>query len=1005
MNIYALFPLVATIAYISLIITTISNRPWRRQHELFILFLVPAMVWSLTDFFLRSNFFPHYNLLLFEVVLITFAWMAVQFHYFTSSFFAPGQGRWLPFAYVSLAVIIALALLGYIGEGITASGGKLYPEYGNGTIVLAVVLLTLVVRNLYVFGKRLKILDNPVLYNQIVSLMLGISVLAVFTLTVFLPWGREYPISHFGNLINAFILSYAVIRHQLVDIRFILRRALAWLSLVVIGGASFGLLLTILHTVFPFELDLTATFVATLVAILVGIFVYKLRDYLFITVSKAFQGRSYDYRQDLSNFANKIHNVFTLRQQGGELLALITKAVGCKGASLLFLETGSEDFNAQLVEPGGQDNPLSGLKLRGDNPIVAYLGREQTPLTREDLAIRPEFHSLWESEKSEMMSSEIELFVPLISRDRLIGILVLGKRQSGKYSLEDFNLLKDITNQVAVSIEKEYLREQLREREEELSVINRSSVIMTSSFDIQKIYGSFIEELKKVVDVNWAAISLIEQNDLYVLALSSEIGSAWKVGERIPTKGTATEWIAKHKKAIVESDLSRESRFDTAKYYLKQGVRSIVYLPLIAQGGVIGSLIVASRRPNAYSQRHVMLLEQLASQIAMPVENSRLYAKVEERARTDELTGLLNRRALDELITSEIGRHSRYGGVFSIIVLDLDSFKAFNDSYGHLAGDKVLRQIGSIIKSTIRSADQAFRYGGDEFAILLPHTDTKAAYEVAERLRNRVALEVEAGDVPITASLGLAAWPIDGIVPNGIIAVADAALYHAKRSGGNQIQHASESLPSLDETMVDYGTDEEGEALSTIYALASAVDAKDHYTRSHSKGVSEYAMALAEALNLEPLEISRLEACALLHDIGKISISGEILNKWDKLTAKEWEAIKVHPQVGATIAGHAHQLTPCIAGILHHHERYDGGGYPKGLKGEDIPLEARILAIADAFTAMTSHRPYSEALPYEEALGEMKRGAGKQFDPKLVEVFLSTVKVTLADTTREKMKR
>ncbi|MFQ6122984.1 MAG: hypothetical protein ACE5LA_08040, partial [Dehalococcoidales bacterium] len=244
MNIYALFPFVATIAYIALIITTVSSRPWRRQHELFILFLVPAMMWSLTDFLLRSNFFPHYNLLLFEVIIITFTWMGVQFHCFTSSFFAPGHGRWLPFVYAVLAVVIALVLLGYIPEGITASDGKLYPEYGKGVLFLATFLLTLVARNMYVFWKRLKILDNLVLYNQIVSLMLGIFFLTIFALTVFLPWGGEFPMSHFGNLINAFILSYAIIRHRLVDVRLILRRALAWTSLVIIGGASFGALLS-----------------------------------------------------------------------------------------------------------------------------------------------------------------------------------------------------------------------------------------------------------------------------------------------------------------------------------------------------------------------------------------------------------------------------------------------------------------------------------------------------------------------------------------------------------------------------------------------------------------------------------------------------------------------------------------------------------------------------------------------------------------------------------------
>ena len=158
--------------------------------------------------------------------------------------------------------------------------------------------------------------------------------------------------------------------------------------------------------------------------------------------------------------------------------------------------------------------------------------------------------------------------------------------------------------------------------------------------------------------------------------------------------------------------------------------------------------------------------------------------------------------------------------------------------------------------------------------------------------------------------------------------------------------------------------------------------------------MSEYAIALAEGLNLEPLEINRLGTCALLHDIGKIGISDDILTKQDKLTAQEWEAIRVHPQLGATIVSHIGHLAPCILGILHHHEKYDGSGYPQGLKGEEIPFEARILAIADAFAAMTSERPFSNALSYEEALEEIKRGAGKQFDPKLAGVFLSIIKNT-----------
>jgi len=991
MNIYALIPLTAVVAYIPLLVTTISSRPWHARHRLFLLFLIAAMTWSLTDVFLRSNAFPQYNVLLLKIVIIGFTWTAVQFHAFASSFFAPGQGRWLPLAYISLALVIALVFLGHLAEGVTVfNGDKLHLDYGKGVVFLSLPLLALAGRITFVFGRMLRTLENPVLRNQIFSLLFGLFILILFTLFALLPWGREFAITHFGNMIVAFTLGYAVIRHQLVDIRIVLRRGLAWMSLAIIGSVSYGLLLAALHAILGIEFDFTITSIVTLIVLFVGVMIYKLRDYLFITVGKAFQGRSYDYRKKLSDFASKIHNVFSLKEQGGQLLELVTKAVGCKRAGLLFLEGGSQDFVIQFVAPRG--NGLSGLRLSGQNPIVEYLRREQKLLTRDSLAILPEFRALWEEEKKAITSNEIELFVPLISRERLIGILVLEKKQSGRYSLEDLSLLEEVTDRVAVSMEKEYLRERLREREEELSVINRSSAIITSSLDIPKIYDSFIQELKKVVEAHWAAIALIEETHLRFLALYSEIGSAWKVGERVPLRGTATEWVASHKETVVEPDLSQVTRFVTGKVHLRQGIRSIIYLPLIAKGEVIGSFTVASRNPNAYGQRHITLLEQLASQIAMSIENSQLYAKAEEKARIDELTGLLNRRSLDEQMTSEINRHSRYGGVFSLIILDLDGFKAFNDNYGHLAGDKLLGKIGSIMRNAIRSTDQAFRYGGDEFAILLPNTSIDAATQVAERIRKQLPAKVKTGYIPITASFGLATWPADGMSANEVIAAADAALYQAKRKGGNRSHCASGSLLPAEGTAVSAGDiQHDGETLSAIYALAETVDARDNHSQSHWKRVKEYAVLLGRALNLEALDISKLETCALLHDIGKIGISSQILNKQGKLTAEEWETIKSHPQVGVNIASQARQLAPCLPGILHHHERYDGSGYPKGLKGEEIPLEARILAIADAFAAMTSTRSYSEALSLEEALKELKQGAGKQFDPHLVEVFCSAI--------------
>jgi diguanylate cyclase (GGDEF)-like protein len=1005
-NIYAFIPLLATIAYIPLLVITASVRPWRKKHLLFLVFLVSAAAWSLTDYVSRSNFFPQYYEVLIRIPLFLFSLMAIQFHVFISSFFPADKGRWLIFAYGSLLVTGILYMLSYIPHDFTRIDNLNYPKYGFEILFIAVPLIFLLTWDLYVLFNRLKNRQDLIVNNQTISLLLCLMVMTVFVSVSLLPLGREFPISHVGNIINALILSYAVVGQQLVDIRFVLRRGFIWLSVGVIGLAGFWALLVVFHAIFNIEITFNSVFADSLAGILSVIIIYKVKDIITRLMGKVFQGQSYYFREKLVDFAKQIHNVFSLQDQGVELLSLVVNAIDCQKAGLLFIDT-SDDYAIQLFEPSVKENSLSRMRLRKDNPIVEYLRRERRPLTLDSLSILPEFLGLWQQEKDMIANMEIEVFIPLISRDRLIGILVLDEKKSGHYNLEDFSLLEDITKRVSVSMEKEYLREQLKEREEELSVINRSNAIITSSLDIQRIYDNFIKELKRVVDVDWAAIGVIEDEEICFMALFSEIGSPWKVGERIPLKGTATEWVSQHRKPIIDNDLSLESHFSTGKYHFQHGIRSIAYLPLVISNQVIGTLSVASRKPDAYGSRHLKLLEQLGSQIAMPIENARLYARTERMARVDSLTGLLNRRSLDEILPSEVGRHSRYGGVFSMIILDLDSFKSLNDNYGHLAGDELLRQIGIIMKNTIREADQAFRYGGDEFAILLPQTSIAAAHKVAERIRQQTYARIEIGSSPISISLGLASWPADGVGPNDIMAAADIALYQAKRNGGNRSQCSTVNLkPTLNSSNTFTGTQDSG-ALSTIFALAATVDTRNRLVHNHSKQVHDLSVMIAEGIGLDPLEINRLGTCALLHDIGKIGISDEILHKQERLTDKEWEVIRFHPTLGASIISHSIQLAPCIEGILHHHERFDGSGYPDGLKGEEIPLESRILAIADAFSAMTSSRIYSKTLSYEAGIEEVKRESGKQFDPKLVEVFLKVVRpnITTTDMTSSDIQR
>jgi diguanylate cyclase (GGDEF)-like protein len=353
-------------------------------------------------------------------------------------------------------------------------------------------------------------------------------------------------------------------------------------------------------------------------------------------------------------------------------------------------------------------------------------------------------------------------------------------------------------------------------------------------------------------------------------------------------------------------------------------------------------------------------------------------------ALTDPLTGLGNHRHFHERLQRELALAEESGGTVSVCLLDVDNFKQINDQWGHPAGDRVL----SSVASRLRQGGEAFRLGGDEFAVLLTGLDDHQAVGIAESIVARIG-EADLGIVDsITVSAGVASYPQHGRERDALIRLADGALYWAKEHGKNQVRLARTDVVELSEFRRVAGGADRLARFRAAGSLARAVDSRDAYTGSHSERVASLSAAIADQLGLPPDEVELVRLAGSLHDLGKLAIPEEILQKEASLSSAEWLVVQRHPQIGYRML-ESLGVDPIADWVLHHHERWDGSGYPDGLAGEEIPLGARIIFVADAYDAMTSSRLYRSPMPRETALAEVERCAGAQFDPDVVRAFLA----------------
>lgn len=542
-------------------------------------------------------------------------------------------------------------------------------------------------------------------------------------------------------------------------------------------------------------------------------------------------------------------------------------------------------------------------------------------------------------------------------------ILTLFENQQLTSQLRMFNL--DLEHKVA-------------QRTEQLAALLHLTKQVNTTLQVDQVMGAAMNSTCHVLQADAVTLQLTEDDTQWV---GPPRGSMQHMGlEQVPEIVCWLEHVPTSTRAamlpvpVVLSDKGVQA------YYL--------FAPLRWQQRRIGQLGVL-RWTRSFTDDEAEMLESIGVEVGAALENARLYATARNAADCDPVTSLRNHRAIHQHLDEELLLAAQHHRPLTVIMIDLNNFKLFNDTYGHPVGDQVLKRVAHVLLAECRATDLLGRYGGDEFLVILPNTDASTAFTIAERLRATMARDgfrrsEEQRTVPVTLSCGLATYPPDGSNRHELLTIADANLYAAKQSDGgirgtSDAQRANLALRT--ENMFE-----------VLDALVTAVDNKDRYTRRHSEDVTEYALWLAEALGLSEETLRIIRIGCLLHDVGKIGVPDEILRKPGRLTQEEVEVMNRHPRLGAFIVGALPGMATILDIVRSHHERWDGAGYPDGLKGEQIPLLSRVAALADAFSAMTTDRPYRKGLDVHAALEEIRRNAGTQFDPIITEHFIRAVK-------------
>jgi diguanylate cyclase (GGDEF)-like protein len=668
----------------------------------------------------------------------------------------------------------------------------------------------------------------------------------------------------------------------------------------------------------------------------------------------------------------------------------------------------------------GERCPRRSRPLR--NGLIEHILRTRKPaLVREELP--QELHRLG---LDPMERVGCFCGVPVVLYDRAVGVMAIFSEEEKAYDETHLELMMALANSAGIAMENARLFGQEQEKSRHLTLLNNVSRHAIATLNVEQMLLRIAEELEEGLSYDHIGIGLADY-DAKEIVVRAEAGRRREaIGRRIAFGDGLIGDVAR------SGEASSGSAPDGSPFLLEGSVSGLA-LPIMYADELMGVLYIETSEEHDFTEEEHLLLRTLADLISGALHNARTLQKAQEQAITDGLTGVKTHRYLMEGLSSEWRRATRMGRPFSLLLMDLDRFKFVNDHYGHLEGDVVLRRVGRLLEEHCRRSDVVARYGGDEFVVLMVETALEPARQIANKLRGMLAADPLLRQRGITASFGIAAFPVHGSTPEELLERADAAMYLSKRRGGNAVSSAqrfvlepaeaarptSDDLPRFD-LQHDFVTGPEAfdlvlnwlEELATALAnqgrslmpgelppalveglmtVVRVVDEKKFSTHGHARRIAESVVLAAGALSLSADEIEEMRLAGLFHDLGKIGVPENLLRKNGVLQPGERDAVRQHSVMGWKLLSVLPGMSRVQQMVRHHHEHFDGTGYPDRLAGQRIPQGARVIGIAEVYDALVSgmvELPRSS----EQAFTELQRVAGKQLDPMLVQVFIQALR-------------